>query len=167
VPERLTSWRTFLQAHWGEIAGAEFFTTEVWTWRDLVTCYTVFVIELASRRVQILGSTPHRDEAFMRQVARTVTPAGGQVYTVLICDRDAKWSEAVRARLQEAGLRVIQTRIARRMRTPTLNASFARSRRNVSIASFRSANATFVGPSRSLWPISSRTGSSGPGQRID
>jgi hypothetical protein len=28
---------------------------------------------------------------------------------VLICDRDAKWSEAVRARLQDAGLRVIQT----------------------------------------------------------
>jgi hypothetical protein len=31
------------------------------------------------------------------------------VYRVLICDRDAKWSEAVRARLQEAGLRVVRT----------------------------------------------------------
>ena len=39
--------------------GADFFTTEVWTWRGLVTYYTVFVIDLASRRVQILGSTPH------------------------------------------------------------------------------------------------------------
>ena len=59
VPQRPTSWQTFLRAHWGAIAGADFFTTEVWTWRGLVTYYTVFVIDLASRRVQILGSTPH------------------------------------------------------------------------------------------------------------
>ena len=59
VPERPTSWQTFLRAHWGAIAGADFFTTEVWTWRGLVTYYTVFVIDLASRRVQIVGSTPH------------------------------------------------------------------------------------------------------------
>ena len=59
VPERSTSWQTFLRAHWGAIAGADFFTTEVWTWRGLSTFYTVFVIELGSRRVQILGSTPH------------------------------------------------------------------------------------------------------------
>jgi transposase len=58
APQRPTSWETFLGAHWGAIAGADFFTTEVWTWRGLVTYYTVFVIDLASRRVQILGSTP-------------------------------------------------------------------------------------------------------------
>jgi len=58
VPERPTSWQVFLRAHWGAICGADFFTTEVWTWRGLVTYYTVFVIDLASRRVQILGSTP-------------------------------------------------------------------------------------------------------------
>ena len=39
-----------LKAHWGVIAGADFFTTEVWTWRGLVTYYTVFAIDLASRR---------------------------------------------------------------------------------------------------------------------
>jgi hypothetical protein len=32
-----TSWQTFLRAHWGAIAGADFFTTEVWTWRGLVS----------------------------------------------------------------------------------------------------------------------------------
>jgi hypothetical protein len=35
------------------LPGADFFTTDVWTWRGLVTYYTVFVIELATRRVQI------------------------------------------------------------------------------------------------------------------
>lgn len=109
VPERPTSWQTFLRAHWGAIAGADFLTTEVWTWQGLVTFYTVFVIELASRRVQILGSTPHPDEAFMRQVARTLTMADAAACRVLICDRDAKWSASVRARLREAGIRVVQT----------------------------------------------------------
>ena len=47
VPQRPTSWQTFLRAHWGAIAGADFFTTEVWTWRGLVTYYTVFVIDVA------------------------------------------------------------------------------------------------------------------------
>src|SRR5882762_5593307 len=75
VPERPTSWQTFLKAHWGVIAGADFFTTEVWTWQGLVTYYTLFVIDLASRRVQIVGSTAHPDEMFMRQIGRTLTDA--------------------------------------------------------------------------------------------
>jgi transposase InsO family protein len=112
VPKRPTSWHTFLRAHWGTIAGADFFTTEVWTWRGLVTYYTVFVIDLASRRVQIVGSTPHPHEMFMQQVVRTMTAADDGFliqHRVLICDRDTKWSAPVRARLSEAGVRVVQT----------------------------------------------------------
>src|SRR4029077_10521685 len=75
VPQRPTSWTTFLKAHWGVIAGADFFTTEVWTWRGLVTYYTVFVIDLPSRRVDVLGSTPHPTELFMEHTVRTVTAA--------------------------------------------------------------------------------------------
>jgi hypothetical protein len=75
VPQRPTSWQAFLKAHWGAIAGADFFTTEVWTWRGLVTYYTVFAIDLASRRVQILGSTPHPEALFMQQAVRTLTMA--------------------------------------------------------------------------------------------
>jgi transposase InsO family protein len=110
VPQRPTSWRTFLKAHWGAIAGADLFTTEVWTWRGLVTYYTVFVIDLASRRVQILGSTPHPDAAFMQQVVRTLTMAEAGAPPapyVLICDRDRKWSGEVRRRLRDAGVRVV------------------------------------------------------------
>jgi putative transposase len=58
VPARPTSWQTFLRAHWGAVAEADFFTTEVWTWRGLVTYYNLFVIDLASRRVQIVGVDP-------------------------------------------------------------------------------------------------------------
>ena len=112
VPERPTSWQTFLRAHWGAIAGADFFTTEVWTCCGLVTYFTVFVIDLASRRVQIVGSTPFPNDLFMDQVVRTLTAAdeGALVgHRVLICDRNAKWSAAVRGQLDEAGTRVILT----------------------------------------------------------
>jgi putative transposase len=70
-PERPMTWRTFLRAHWRVLSAADFFTTEVWTVRGLVMYYTVFVIELHSRRVHVLGSTPHPDEAF---VSNDATP---------------------------------------------------------------------------------------------
>jgi hypothetical protein len=110
VPQRPTSWQTFLKAHWGAIAGADFFTTEVWTWRGLVTYYTVFVIDLASRRVQILGSTPHPEALFMHQIVRTLTMGeAGAVPAphVLICDRDRKWSRDVRCRLRDVEIQVV------------------------------------------------------------
>ena len=115
MPERPTSWQTFLRAHWGAIAGADFFTTEVWTWRGLVTFYTVFVIDLASRRVHIVGSTPHPNELFMRQVGRTLTAADDGLlvqHRVLICDRDTKWSAPVRDTLGDAGIRVVLTPVS-------------------------------------------------------
>jgi len=46
----------FLRAHWGVIAGADFFTTEVWTARGLRTYYTLFVLDLESRRVQVVDA---------------------------------------------------------------------------------------------------------------
>ena len=111
VPQRPTSWDTFLKAHWDVIAGADFFTTEVWTWRGLVRYYTVFVIDLASRRVQILGSTPYPEALFMQQVIRTLTMAELEALDVhvLICDRDRKWSREVRRQLRDADIKVVLT----------------------------------------------------------
>jgi hypothetical protein len=77
APDRPTSWRTFLRAHWGAIAGADFFTTEVWTPRGLITYYTLFVLDLRSRRVHVAGSTPTPDAGFMAQAARRLTNAVG------------------------------------------------------------------------------------------
>ena len=107
--ERPMTWRTFLRAHWQALVAADFFTTEVWTPRGLVTYYTAFVIELHSRRVRILGSTPHPDEAFIVQILRNLTDIDGVLgpNRVLICDRDRKWSAAIRF-LEIAGVRVIR-----------------------------------------------------------
>jgi putative transposase len=112
APDRPSSWRTFLRAHWGEIAGADFFTTEVWTPRGLITYYTLFVIDLRSRRVRVAGSTPTPDAAFMAQAARQLTDAVDGFladHRLLICDRDRKWTEGFRRILKDAGVRVVVT----------------------------------------------------------
>jgi putative transposase len=121
APGRPSSWRTFLRSHWGAIAGADFFTTEVWTARGLVTYYTLFVLDLKSRRVQIVGSTPNPDAVFMTQAARRLTDAVDGFlagHRVLICDRDAKWIEGFRGILEGAGVRMVLTPI----RAPDANA---------------------------------------------
>src|SRR5918996_2976176 len=69
APGRPSSWRTFLRAHWGAIAAADFFTTEVWTSRGLVTYYTLFVLDLKSRRGHIVGSAPKPYAAFILPAA--------------------------------------------------------------------------------------------------
>jgi hypothetical protein len=58
------TWRTFIQAHWPALVAADFFTTEVWTARGLVTYYTAFVIELHTRRVRVLWDTKSPDDSF-------------------------------------------------------------------------------------------------------
>ena len=63
APERPLSWKTFLKAHWGEVAAADFFTTEVWTAKGLTTYYTLFAIDLKTRRVHIAGSNRPRTAA--------------------------------------------------------------------------------------------------------
>ena len=59
--------------------------------------------------MQILGSTPHSDEEFMRQVGRTLTMADNDLCRVLICDRDTKWRGPIGECLHEAGIRIVLT----------------------------------------------------------
>ena len=87
-------------------------------------------MDLGSRRVQIVGSTPHPDEAFVLQVARAATDADDgclRAARFLICDRDTKWSLAVRQTLAAAGIRVVQTPYA----APNCNAYAERFVRSV------------------------------------
>ena len=50
-------WKTFLKAHWGPIAAADFFSVEVLTRGGLVRYLVLFVIELMTRLVHISGIT--------------------------------------------------------------------------------------------------------------
>jgi putative transposase len=66
----------------------------------------------------------------MRQVCRTLTAAEEGLlvqHRVLLCDRDTKWSAPVRARLEEAGIHVVQTPY----RAPNANAHAERFVRSI------------------------------------
>jgi hypothetical protein len=58
--QRPMTWSTFLQAHWPALVAADVFTTEVWTARGLVTFYVAFLLDVQSRRIQVIGCTPIR-----------------------------------------------------------------------------------------------------------
>jgi transposase InsO family protein len=128
--QRPMTWRTFMRAHWPALVAADFFTTEVWTVRGLVTYYTAFVIELHSRRVRMLGSTPHPDEAFVLQTFRGLAAEEDEVLRdgrILICDRDPKWTRELEDLLITAGVRVLRTPAA----APNCNAHAERLVRSI------------------------------------
>jgi transposase InsO family protein len=73
--------------------------------------HLLFVMELATRRVHFAGCTPNPDEEWMLQVARNLSDAEegflhGTRYRLM--DRDAKFSEAFRVILEQAGLKAVR-----------------------------------------------------------
>jgi len=105
------AWSTFLQADWPPLVAAEVFTTEVWTARGLVTYYVAFLLDVQSRRIQMIGCTPYPNEAFVIQCLRQATAETGPLCDgrILLCDRDPKWSRGVEQWLATAGVRVVRT----------------------------------------------------------
>jgi len=123
APERRKkmTWAEFLRTHWSVFAAADFFTVEVWAPRGLITIYVFFVIELATRRVQIAGTITAPNDAWMMQVGRNLTdPFDGFLADkrFLILDRDQKYSKEFRNLLESSGIEVV--RLPRR--SPNLNA---------------------------------------------
>src|SRR5499427_7151162 len=101
------SWAQFLKLHWEVLAATDFFTVEVATWHGLVTYYVLVVMELATRRVQIAGITPHPTAAFMQQCARQLTdPFDGFLLGkhYLLHDRDTKFTQAFDGLLKASGI---------------------------------------------------------------
>ncbi len=115
------NWRQFLKLHWEVLAATDFFTVEVATWHGLVTYYVLMVMELATRRVQIAGVTPHPTDAFMQQCARQLSdPFDGFLLGkhYLLHDRDTKFTRAFDTLLKESGVEPLLLP----PRSPNLNA---------------------------------------------
>ena len=107
---RSTSWHRFVQAHWETSIAADFFTTEVLSWNGLITHYTLFVIDLRSRCVQVCGTTLSPNAEWMGQVARHLVDAVDGFAlgkTHLIIDRDTKYVEGFRQILQSSGVKIV------------------------------------------------------------
>jgi len=88
-------WATFVRSHAPLIAAEDFFTTEVWTARGLVRHFTLFVIDDATRRVHVAGTTANPTSAWIEQMARNLTDCDEGFLTgkrFLVIDRNAIFS---------------------------------------------------------------------------
>src|SRR6266487_4638069 len=92
--------------------------------------YVLVVMELATRRVEIAGITPHHTAAFRRQCARQLTdPFDGFLLgkRYLIHDRDTKFTQAFDALLKDSGVQPLLLP----PRSPNLNAHCERFVRSI------------------------------------
>ena len=125
-------WKTFLKAHWGAIAAADFFTVEVLTRGGLVRYLVLFFIDLKTRCVHIAGVTCRADGDWMAQIARNLTDAASGPLTGsnhLIVDRDPLYTAQFRCILEQAGVNLLRLPA----NSPNLNAyaeRFVRSIKN-------------------------------------
>jgi putative transposase len=118
---KLPRWSEFIKSHLESFAATDFFSVEVWTKNGLMTYFVLFVIDLATRRVEIAGITASPDSAWMCQVARNLTDCEdgflrGKRY--ILMDRDGKYSPEFRAVLRHAGVKPLRLPA----RSPNLNA---------------------------------------------
>jgi putative transposase len=114
-------WKEFIASHMSVMAGIDFFTVEVLTWRGLATYYVLFLVHLETRRVTLAGLTRHPTEEWMQQMARNLTDS--EVGTVprnlyILHDRDTKFCASFRAILSEAGAKPVMLPAS----SPNLNA---------------------------------------------
>ena len=118
-PKRVP-WKTFLKSHWESIAACDFFTVESWGLKGLTRYLVFFVIDLATRKVEIAGIHADPCETQMIQYARNLTdPVEGFLKDkrILIHDRDPLFTKLFRQTLKAAGVRALKLP----KRSPNLN----------------------------------------------
>lgn len=121
------SWSEFLAAHLDCLGAIDFTTVDVWTPKGLRTIYLLFAMQIATRKVQCLGSTAHPDEAWMLEAVDRATASDGifadQDHPIIVLmDRDSKFTKAFQAKLKTKGVKphVLPPR------SPNLNAHMER-----------------------------------------
>ncbi|GAA4988076.1 hypothetical protein GCM10023205_68770 [Yinghuangia aomiensis] len=123
APERgTTTWADFLRSQGEALLACDFIETVTLNGQRQ---YVLAVIEHATRRIRVLGATPHPTAAWVARVARNLVTdleEEGARAAFLIRDRDGKFPALFDEILADAGIRTVLTAV----RTPRMNAVMER-----------------------------------------
>ena len=106
-----TTWKTFLHSHWESIAACDFFSIEAWSVKGLTRYMVFFVIDIATRKVEIAGIHVDPSEPQMLQMARNLTDCEAGFLKdkrLLIHDRDPLFTSKFQGTLKAAGIRCMK-----------------------------------------------------------
>ena len=110
APKRAAqSWRGFLRAQASGVLACDFFSVDTITLQRL---YVLFVIEIGTRRVHLLGVTDHPSRAWVTQADRNLAmdlEGAGSSFTFLLRDRDTKFVTGFDEVFTSIGMRILRS----------------------------------------------------------